>query len=219
MSLPYHLGVSLAQNLGVCVLCRHQPIADGLLCEGCDDNIVWLPPAFKVDTNKCIIHVQMASYYEGAVASAIGAFKDQERLDALPFLVHCISKLAEHLAKIEQAVILPIPTTDLRLVQRGFYPVGVLASYLSAMTGFDIYEGISRPIDGMRQRGLGREQRLSNLLDVFELDFLPTSDTVILFDDVSTTGATFVEVAKLLLRYNPALTIHAVCLAHGSSKY
>ncbi|MDO4251582.1 MAG: hypothetical protein Q4C68_08750 [Moraxella sp.] len=216
--LPYHTGVLLAQTLGVCTLCRRQPTAWGLLCEACDNDIVWLPPCFNIVDDPAI-HVQMASFYEGALAAAIGAFKDRQRLDALPFLVHCLSKLAQYLIDIEEAVILPIPTTNLRLLDRGFYPVGVLAAYLSAMTDFDIYDGVVRLTDGVRQRGLDRQQRLSNLSGVFELDFLPEAETVIIFDDVSTTGATFLEVTKLLLRHNSRLNIHAVCLAHGSSKF
>lgn len=219
MSLPYGIGVSLAQRLGVCVLCCHQTIAEGFLCEDCDSDLTWLPSSFAIEVEERVIEVQMSSFYTGVVASAIGAFKDNERLDSLPFLVHCLSKLAEHLADMEEAVILPIPTTNARLVERGFYPVGVLAQYLSAMTGFELYHGVSRPIDGVRQRSLGRAERLSNLSGVFVVDELPEVDTVILFDDVSTTGATFVETAKALLALNPTLTVLAVCLAHGSSDW
>lgn len=219
MSLPYGIGMSLAQRLGICVLCRHQPMMEGFLCEDCESDLTWLPLPFVIEVEECVIKVQMSSFYTGVVASAIGAFKDNERLDGLPFLVHCLSKLAEHLAGVDEAVILPVPTTNARLVERGFYPVGILAQYLSAMTGFELYHGVSRPVDGMRQRGLGRAERLSNLSGVFVVDELPDVDTVILFDDVSTTGATFVEIAKALLALNPRLTVLAVCLAHGSSDW
>lgn len=219
MSLPYGAGVALAQALSVCVLCQCQPISEGVLCEGCEADIAWLPDPFVIDVNEQEVPVQMASFYTGVVAGAISAFKDKERLDALPFLVHCVAKLADGLANVDDAVILPIPTTDDRLVERGFYPVGILAQYLSAMTGFELYGGVVRVVDGVRQRGLDRQARLSNLSGAFALDYLPDVQTVILFDDVSTTGATFLEVATVLLDANPALTIVAVCLAHGSPDY
>lgn len=219
VNLPYQQGIALAQKLSVCVLCHHQPMSDGLLCEGCEKDINWLPKPFVIETQGQQIAVQMATFYTGAMARTISAFKDKERLDALPFLVHCVSKLADSLADLDEAVILPIPTTDDRLVERGFYPVGILAEYLSAMTGFECYQGVVRVVDGVRQRGLDRQARLSNLSGAFMVEYLPDVDTVILFDDVSTTGATFLEVAGVLLDADPALSIVAVCLAHGSPNY
>lgn len=210
--LPYQAGVILAERLGVCVLCRSAPIEMGLLCQGCDDDMVWLPPAFEVTDE---LMVQSATFYDGAMAGAIGAFKDHERLDALPLLVHAIAKLAELVTELD-AVILPIPTTHNRLIERGFYPVGILAQYLSQMSGLPLYQGVTRPKEGEHQRYLDKENRLNNLMGAFVLEYPPPSDTVILFDDVSTTGATFAEVAGVLWADDPTLTICGLCLAHGS---
>lgn len=211
--LPYQAGVFLASKLGVCVLCRSAPIEIGLLCYGCDEDIVWLPPAFEVADK---LMVQSATFYQGAMAGAIGAFKDHERLDALLFLIHGIAKLAEVVAELD-AVILPVPTTHNRLKERGFYPVGILAKYLSEMSGLPLYQGVTRSKEGTRQRYLGKEDRLGNLVGAFVLDYPPPSDMVILFDDVSTTGATFAEVAGVLWRDDPNLMIYGLCLAHGSA--
>lgn len=210
--LPYQAGVSLTLKLGVCVLCRHAPIETGFLCQGCDDDVVWLPPTFEVADD---LPVQAATFYQGAMARAIGAFKDHEQLDALPFLIHGIFKLAEVVSELE-AVILPVPTTTNRLKERGFYPVGILAKYLSMMAELPLYQGVVRPVEGLHQRHLGREERLSNLAGAFVLDYPPPSDTILLFDDVSTTGATFAEVAGVLWEDDPNLTIYGLCLAHGS---
>lgn len=213
--LPYRFGLWMAQWLGVCVLCREHPIQSGFLCQGCEEDCTWLPPAFEILEGRVV--VQSASFYELPMATAISAFKDKERLYTLPFLVHALSKLAKPLSVFDDAVILPMPTTVGRLKHRGFYPVGVLARYLSAMTGFALYHGVHRCLDGAHQRGLDRQERLNNVLGAFVVDELPQAETVILFDDVVTTGATLSEVAHVLLQANRRLTIVAVCLAHGSS--
>lgn len=210
--LPYQAGITFTQMLGVCVLCRYAPMTVGFLCQDCDNQIEWLPPAFEVAD----ITIQATTFYTGAMARAIGAFKDKERLDTLPFLVHSLSKVGELLTDLDDAMILPIPTTTNRLRERGFYPVGVLAHFLSAMTNLPLYQGLSRPIDGTRQRHLGRQERLENLTGAFVVNHLPICETLILFDDVATTGATFAEVADTLWQDNPDLTIYGVCLAHGS---
>ncbi len=113
--------------------------------------------------------------------------------------------------------IVPVPTTPHRLVERGFAPVDLLATYLSAMTGFEIYDGVVRPYESDHQRGLGRDERLSNVQGAFVLHYPPPCQTLILFDDVVTTGATLNALAQALLQHNPNLTLYAVCLAHGNN--
>lgn len=91
----------------------------------------------------------------------------------------------------------------------------LLADYLSALTGFGIYRGVCRPFERQRQRGLDRQARLNNLSGVFAVERLPSSRTLLLFDDVATTGATLLELADTLWQTDKTLTITAVCVAHG----
>lgn len=192
----------------------------GYLCEECDEYIAWLPAPFVVPVGEPDkdLSVQASGYYEGVIKRAIAGFKDNENLQTLPLLVHALAKLADNVADLpDDTVILPVPTTQGRLVERGFYPVWTLARYLSALTGFAIYEGVVRPHETRHQRGLDRTERLQNLQGVFVLEQLPPSRSVLLFDDVATTGATLGELAKVLWQACPDMSISAVCLAHGNS--
>lgn len=218
--LPYYLGLKLTQYLNVCVLCRLNAIDEGYLCDNCHQDIAWLPQAFVVDcANQHTLAVQPATFYTGAMKSSISAFKDKEYLPSVAFLVHALYQLAQSLELPDDTVIVPVPTTKGRLGERGFYPVGMLASYLSAMTDFQVYTGITRPSESVHQRGLDRQQRLNNLQDVFVVEELPPSSSLLLIDDVTTTGATMVAMADTLWAVDDSFTIHAVCLAHGSPDY
>lgn len=217
--LPYRAGLWFYSLFGNCVLCRTNSIAFGYLCKSCDSHMVWLPTPFVVPISSAdVLSVQASGYYEGAMKRAIVAFKDNENLQTLPLLVHALAKLADNLANLpNDTVIVPVPTTQGRLTERGFYPVLVLARYLSALTGFAIYQGVVRPHETRHQRGLDRAERLNNLQGAFVLEYLPPSQNLLLFDDVATTGATLVEITKALRQACPQAQISAVCLAHGNS--
>lgn len=218
--LPYRFGLGLRAWLGKCVLCQINPITFGYLCEACDTEQHWLPTPFVVPVNDKSLTIQPASFYEGVMGRAIAKFKDEENVLTLPFLVHSLSKLAECVQDLpDETLIVPIPTTGGRLAERGFYPVWTLVRYFSALTGFGIYTGVVRPLESRHQRGLDRAERLMNLKGAFVLENLPDSEQLLLFDDVSTTGATLSELAEVLWRACPTASIAAVCLAHGSARF
>lgn len=172
---------------------------------------------FDVTLDQHSIDGFAATYYHGVMATALRQFKDHEQGQVLPFLLHALDKIACGI-DFGDAVILPVPTTDERLALRGFYPVGVLARYLSALTGSALYDGLVRHSDGRHQRGLSKSERLANVKDVFLLEYPPPTNTVTIFDDVATTGATIKAVAQTLLETNRHLSIKACCVAHGKPK-
>lgn len=66
------------------------------------------------------------------------------------------------------------------------------------------------------QASLDRVGRLKNLKNAFEfkwdISFLDNTDTVILVDDITTTGSTMNEVAKLIKNYFPRISVRWVVL-------
>lgn len=217
--MPYHFGLMMVEVLGKCPLCHLAPIEVGYLCQACDESIQWLPSPFQVRLScDAAIFVQPASYYDDTIRRAIAAFKDSENLLALPLLVQACYYLGQAVETMPcDTVILPVPTTHRRMAERGFYPVGLLAKYVSYITGYPIYKGVCRIDEGVRQRGLSRSERLSNLQQAFDVKFLPKTQSILILDDVGTTGATFGSVAEALLQANKKLHIQGVCLAHGKN--
>lgn len=219
----YQTGLALARLSKICQACHVYPVFKGYLCQGCLADTHWLPPklAIKLENGLPKLSVQPATYYDGVMRQAISSFKDYENTLVLPYLVHGLHELAESVAHYNpyDTVILPTPTTKGRLSERGFDPVSILAVQLSQLTAFDLYHGVVRRGEQMHQRGLDRQERLSNLTEAFVLEYLPDASCVVLFDDVATTGATLKALATTLLNANPALTVCALCLAHGSPTY
>lgn len=218
--LAYELGLRLLSYRGICQACHLYASDEMFLCQACQADMAWLPPAFMVNVHTAHAYqqlsIQPATYYLPPMSQAIFRFKDHEDVFALPYLLHGLAHLNEYLQQLpDDTVILPVPTTHRRLADRGFAPVDLLARYLSKMTDFALYHGIARQTDGKNQRTLDKTQRRQNVQDAFVVCQPTPSNHIVLFDDVATTGTTLASIAQCLWHHDNDKQIIAVCLAHG----
>ena len=199
--------------------------SSGLLCPSCHSSLTWLPKPFEVDITAGItLTIQAATYYDYPMRQAIKAFKHHEDMTKLPLLLHAIRQLPRpHGCHHDNSVIVAMPTTDERLIKRGFDPVSILAAYLSKHWDIPLWQGIRRVDDTVSQQGLSRAERLTNLDNAFALIEPPPVRRLLLFDDVATTGASLQALARTLSIYpmpapnaNNKYHLCAYALAHGS---
>lgn len=201
----------------------------GLLCEQCHHSIAWLPKPFDVDIAAGIIlPIQAATYYDYPIRQAIRAFKYHENMTKLPLLLHVLRQRPRpHGCHQNNSVIVAMPTTEQRLVKRGFDPVMVLAAQLSKHWKIPLWQGVQRIDNTVSQQGLTRAERLSNLNNAFAVIEKPPVKRLLLFDDVATTGASLQALGRALYEQTTDLTIdesyptnrYQICayaLAHGS---
>ena len=128
-------------------------------------------------------------------------------------------------------VVVPVPLHKKRLRQRGFNQAEVLARVICRDTRPCVSTGDKMVLDNkilvrkkytIPQAELGREKRLENLKDVFEfvgIDSYQSLRTIqdkniLLVDDITTTGATLEECAKVLKK-NGAKKVWGIVLAKG----
>ena len=247
---PYQSGLWLAEYLSIrCQLCRiyrsssqhhltnnipnlkkaSKRLGRGLLCTHCHHSITWLPNPFLVDIAPNItLPIQAATYYDYPIRQAIRAFKHHEDMTKLAILVHVLRQLPRPKGcHNTNSVIVPMPTTNPRLVKRGFDPVSILSAQLSKHWDIPLWQGVERIDDTNTQQGLTRSERLSNLDNAFALTQMPPVKRLILFDDVATTGASLQALGRTIHEqvshfYTSALPsannyeLLAYALAHGS---
>ena len=199
--------------------------SSGLLCASCHSSIAWSPKPFEVDiTAGMTLTIQAATYYDYPMRQAIRAFKHHEDMTKLPLLLHVIRQLPRpHGCHHDNSVIVAMPTTDERLIKRGFDPVSILAAHLSKHWDIPLWQGIKRIDNTVSQQGLTRAERLSNLDNAFTLLEPSPVKRLILFDDVATTGASLQALARILSIYpstsstfNNKYHLYAYALAHGT---
>ena len=201
----------------------------GLLCSHCHHSIVWLPKPFEVDIAASTgLSIQAATYYDYPIRQAIRSFKHHEDMTKLPLLLHVLRQLPRpHGCHQDNSVIVAMPTTEQRLVKRGFDPVSILAAQLSKHWHIPLWQGVERIDDTISQQGLTRAERLTNLENAFALTENPPVKRILLFDDVATTGASLQALGHALSGQSTGLSVinsqnsnqyhlSAYALAHGS---
>lgn len=99
-------------------------------------------------------------------------------------------------------VLVPIPLSNARLRKRGYNHAALLAKTLGKRFSLEVVDMVKRIKETKPQFGLTREERAKNMQGAFELKkHVEQHKTVILVDDVLTTGSTCNEAAKVLKQH------------------
>jgi ComF family protein len=123
--------------------------------------------------------------------------------------------LAATVAQLQQVdALIPVPLHPARLRQRGFNQSLLLARHAGDLLSVDVMEALTRTRRTEAQVNLGAEQRLVNVAGAFAMqpDTSVASLSVVLIDDVVTTGSTLSACAKELIGAG-AKSVKAVSLA------
>lgn len=99
-------------------------------------------------------------------------------------------------------VVVPVPLHPLRMVERGFNQSAVLAGWLAESLSLPLSpHGMIKTRVTQPQSGLSRDDRHRNLSRVFRWrKSIPVPESVLLVDDVFTTGSTLQACTRALLR-------------------
>lgn len=131
--------------------------------------------------------------HEEVARELVGALKFRRLLPVAVLIAERIEWLAP--ASLLSGAIVPVPSTRLRSFGRGFDPAAEIAAALALRTGVPLRDVLSRSDLG-RQLGRRRAQRIGHPPHVRLRGEAPRS--VLLVDDVLTTGATLAACARAL---------------------
>jgi ComF family protein len=142
--------------------------------------------------------------YEGAVKQAIGKFKydGHKSIGNL-----CGDLLADSWRKSlfanlpDRLIVVPVPLHADKLASRGFNQSELIASSFCRSSGYKLDLSLQRTRSTVAQFGLSKIARQENVADAFALapnSALKPGSTVLLIDDIYTTGATVRSIAILL---------------------
>jgi len=202
---------------GDCFLCA-APSDDNLLCSACTASLPRLTtercPVCALPTpaaNICGACLKQAPHfdatqavfrYEFPVDSLIQSLKYAHRLASADFLGRTLAQLA---TPHRPDLILPVPLSAARLAQRGFNQSLEIARSLALSLGAPMeISYVHRRRDTAPQASLPWKERAKNIRHAFECEIDLTGKTVLLVDDVMTTGATLDELARTLKAHGAA---------------
>jgi ComF family protein len=209
-----------------CFLCA-APSGENLLCNACAAGlprltvercpVCALPTPESSICGACLTRAphfdatQAVFRYEFPIDSLIQALKYAHRLASADFLGRVLAQTA--LAHSPD-LILPVPLSQARLAERGFNQAVEIARPLSRALGVVLeLTGVHRR-DTAPQAGLPWKERAKNIRHAFECGIDLTGRTVLLIDDVMTTGATLDELARTL-KARGAIRVENLVLARA----
>ena len=190
-------------NSAACKYCG-KPWTEGGVCPEC--------------RHKRPVHARLVTpfVYGGPVREMILGLKYSGRVDVLPFFSRAMVWSLHQHALTDADLVIPVPTVFGKFMKRGYNPAGLLANEVGRLLGIPVEHRLLVARPGMGQKGKGREQRLESRRHAFfirpgwELE----GETVLLVDDVVTTGAT-VRACSKLLKSAGAGKVIALAVAHA----
>ena len=165
--------------------------------------------------------------YDGVLKEMIHLYKynKRERLNkVLGFLL--LQKIKNSTLTLNTDILIPVPLYWLRKRLRGFNQSEELARFLSKGLGIPVATLLSRRKNTKPQVFLSVSERIKNVRNAFSINWLTQKvempfmsglhsikgKSIILIDDVVTTGATVNECSKVLKKLG-AREVNVVCLA------
>lgn len=208
-------------RLPVCVECLHaMPPLSGGLCSICGERLVG--PRFLLDGEADLCcdlcrraqppYSKAVAYgsYEGGLRELIHLLKYERVRPAANVLGRMLAEaIAELSPQLEdaKAIVVPVPLHSSKLRQRGFNQSELIAraavKIISSRMQLQLSSGVlERCRETQSQIGLSRHQRRENMRGAFAVTGKQqiSGQTVLLVDDVMTTGTTVSECARVLLR-------------------
>lgn len=187
----------------LCIACRHDlPVLGEGVCPICGEmspggttcgTCLKSPPHFDATI--------AAFRYVFPVDKIIRALKYGRRLATADF---CSSAMLKG-ARPAGDLLVPLPLSDLRLRERGFNQAVEIARPLARTLGLPIQlDGCTRVRDTVPQASLPWKERRRNVRQAFECAIDFSGKSLIVIDDVMTTGATLDEFARALKAHGAA---------------
>ncbi len=216
-----------------CVACGDH-IADGVLCEPCRGGIEIYKTLFcgtcaaRLPEQKKICHAAApyilgaaGSYDDEALRALIHALKFQGIVAAAAPLGDILATyIATLKLPLDQFIATPLPLSAKRLRARGFNQSSLIARRFAEAVGMPFEERMLKRIHHRRPQSETEDifERRENVRGCFALDdasgIAVANKKIFLIDDVTTSGTTFNEAARIL-KSNGAKKIIAVAVARA----
>lgn len=176
----------------LCAACGRSCRAEAVICTRCSRALAAAAPILSGGPQG-IDRVWSSAPHDAVAKSLVGALKFRRLLPVAELMADRIHWLAP--GHLLGGAVVPVPAAPPRLRRRGFDPAGELAAALATRLGSDVAPCLTRRGVG-HQVGRRRAERISRPPQVEAIAAAPRS--VLLVDDVLTTGATLTSCAMAL---------------------
>lgn len=160
-----------------------------------------------------------ALYEYHSIKDALFRFKYRGKREySMVFAGELALYLGDFIKQIRPDALIPVPIHRKRRLERGYNQAAELAKALGKELAIPVYDNlVKRKVNTQPLKNMSPKERQNSLKKAFILsENVVKLSTVIIIDDIYTTGATIDAVAKVLLALGP-MKIYFVTLAIGES--
>jgi len=176
----------------LCASCGRSCRAEAIVCTRCGRRLAGAEPLLGKGPPG-LDRAWSSAPHEGVARNLVAALKFRRLLPVADLMADRIQWLAP--GHVLSGAIVPVPPAPARLRRRGFDPAGELAAALAERLDLPLEACLARR-GGRRQVGRRRAERLGQPPRIHSTGIAPRS--VVLVDDVLTTGATMSACAQAL---------------------
>jgi hypothetical protein len=198
-------------NEDYCFFCKENLIKTSFLCDDCISKIRKYDKEIFNDFREDCLKKDILFYYSGMLKIKIKEFKFENGV----YLKNPFGKLIyENLDKSlleKMDYIAYVPSSKKKIRQRGYNHSKLLAEEISKYSNIELFDKLYKIKNTKSQHFLSLEERSINLKDSFSVDGDLSGKSVLLIDDIHTSGATVEECYKELRKSNCKF-VWIVCL-------
>lgn len=214
-----YCGKVVADNRIPCEQCEKSlPRISGKVCAKCGRE---KDSCFCKKAEKYYDGIAAPFYFEGKVRKGVHAFKFRHWIcNAEAYGAEMSKTVTERFGNVDFDFITVVPLSDKSRRERGYNQCELLAEKISENLNFELKKGVIVKIyETQKQHTINPVLRKGNLTGVFEVPepSIVEGKNILLCDDISTTGETLNECAKMLWLYG-AKSVYCISLALTKKK-
>ena len=179
---------------GRCYLCKENEISVHKLCNDCLKKLDYVANQFKIDS----YDAHAVYFYNEAMKKMVGDYKFNRNTSLSKVFSSILYDYARVHNLFDVDYILPSPSSNKTINRRGFDHIRLITDNFIDDIRPSYLEGFIKSSDTKAQHELSKEERAYNLKGAFSFNKDLTGKSVLIIDDLITTGNTALEIIRTL---------------------
>ncbi|MFI3141149.1 MAG: ComF family protein [Clostridia bacterium] len=168
----------------------------------------------EVKNNVKLEHIAAVYLYNGFIKDQIQEFKFRGKLSLTKHFARLMSeRVQERFSGVQFDFVTFVPMSKLDFYERGYNQSKLLTQKISQNLKVPFAQLLTKPAQTKKQHKQTASERRENLKTAFKLADVDVKDkTILICDDIKTTGSTLQNCAEILLE-NGAKDVYCICIA------
>ncbi|WP_394018068.1 ComF family protein [Anaerococcus cruorum] len=182
----------------MCYSCKQNKIVAHFLCKDCLKKLDYVANKFSLENYEA----HAVYFYNESMKKLIGDYKFNRNTSLAKVFASIIYDYARVNNLFDCDYILPSPSSKSTINKRGFNHIKTITDNFIKDTECLYLNDFKKIKNTKAQHNLNKEDRAYNLIDAFSYDKDLTGKSVLLIDDLVTTGNTAMEIIRVLENCN-----------------